>query len=811
MLIPLQRPGAQGAQGAGQPAKAAPAAKPRPKPAAKSRQERLAQELAAFERARAKLRLQDPRHALLCLPATYVDCRHPQQHLGHPDTDERKLFALRLTGSMEGFRAGEKRPFVDFGKDGWSRPDMLQCKGGGRVEVEFEDQDGHRVIWSRFDGAFGAARDFEDAVAGEMVVLSGKISRFGNKLMLDNVERVPRTAVGTVWARYLGIAGQVNGEVVERLVLGQKDNPQAYEACAQLLRQACGMDDVQALAAVAVEHDTMRFESFEQLLHMLHAPPTPQHAEQARETCQRLSALSVQVSALRRHHRSRYDGCGVPLSQEVLRQLVASQPERLSAEQVAAVGGIASDLTRDVPLMGLLTGDVGTGKTLAYALPVVAAHLAGARCAVIAPTDLLANQIARQLQTRFGPQGARVVRVPTGARKLEDPQAILVSTYGLAGTAERMGYAPHVLVCDEQQKMSVTAREALVRPWTHVVEATATPIPRSMATVLYGGMTTYGLGKPPVEKRVESALFDIANGSALGRAAALVRKTVEAGKRVAIIYPRVQSEVEDTKSVLSGAQALQEKFPGKVVVLHGSMKPEAKQEAMNRVLSGECPIVVASTVLETGIDLPDMAAMVVRDAHHFGATQLHQLRGRLARNGGYGAFMLMVPDCEALPPETLKRLQSVCKIQDGYALAELDLALRGFGDLDEDGEAQSGDTSSVFRLTRLKAEDFMGLRIEGVQLQEQVANGLGMPLPPFKHGAPAAPAPKARAKAKAKEAQGAAAAPASPAAPSVPRIPGPATAAPAQAVPGEPADAHDESPDEEPAPRVRDRGQSALF
>lgn len=703
----------------------------------------MAAQDAAWQRALQRLELSDPHHALLCLPASYVDCREPHQRLLHGSPDDKRLYVLRLTGRIEGFRPGGKQAFVDFGQSGFDASDMKQCGGGGRVEIELEDIDGNRVVWSRYDSAFTVKREFEDQIAGASVVLSGQLQRFGHRLFLQNVETVPRHAVGTVWARYKGIPGQVNGEVVERLVLGQRDNPDAFDECAAELSRACGMSPVDAFAAVATPTDRLRFDSFHQLLRAVHQPATPEVASQARAICQRLGALSVQVAALRRHHRGRYDGCGVPIAEEDLGRLLVSQPEKLTAGQAAAVGEIVEGLRGDTPLMGLLTGDVGTGKTLAYLLPVVAAHLAGARCAIIAPTDLLANQIALQVRNRFEHLGVRTARVGTGARKIADPQAILVSTYGLAGTAERLGYAPHVLVCDEQQKMSVQAREALVRPWTHVIEATATPIPRSMATVLYGGMKTFSLGQPPVKKDVVSAFFDIDHDRATARGAALLRRAIDSGKRAAVIYPRVDTDEGDKQSVLSGAKALEEAFPGKVVVLHGQMKDAEKEEAMRMLRSGERQLVVASTVLETGIDLPDMEVMIVRDAHHFGATQLHQLRGRLARNGGKGYFLMMSQDREQLSPESLERLEAVVKTQDGYRLAELDLSMRGFGDLDSDGQSQSGDTSTVFRLTRLAAADFIGLRIEGVRLADEVATGLGMPLPPF--GLTQESAPKTRA------------------------------------------------------------------
>ena len=178
-----------------------------------------------------------------------------------------------------------------------------------------------------------------------------------------------------------------------------------------------------------------------------------------------------------------------------------------------------------------------------------------------------------------------------------------------------------------------------------------------------------------------------------------------------MIYPKVAVTVsgdpQDTKviaSVLDAAQALQGRFPGKVAVLHGKLSPEDTSQNLEAFRSGQCPVVVASTIMETGIDIADIRLMVVKDADNFGIAQLHQLRGRLARNGGSARFVMMVADKEALQDETKQRLATLAKVSDGYALAEADMASRGFGDLA--GLAQSGNTACVFRLLKLTLADF---------------------------------------------------------------------------------------------------------
>lgn len=676
-----------------------------------------------IQRSLKRLNLADAREALLCLPVAYVDCRTPQRTLPDEEDQDRRLYLLTLRGNFIGYNSRKAR-VANFGVDGWAPGKVSACKGG-RCEVDLHDAAGNLVTWTQFGGAWQARKQFGESSSGDPVVLAGKMVFMGRRRALDNVETVPARAIGRVWTRYGGIQGWIAGDVVEQLVLTQLDNPDAYRACAARLVGATGMSDEEALQAVNRPDEDHGFRSFEHLLRALHMPASPEQGYAARGVCNRLSALAIQSSALRHHDRPTHPKAPLALDLGDLDVIAATQPETLTPEQRAASQGIAKAMTGPKPLTGLLVGDVGTGKTLTYLLPVVAAHRSGARCAIIAPTDLLADQIARQAISRFGPMGVRVERVPTGAKKIHDPDAILVSTHALTGTAKRLKYSPQVLVCDEQHKMSAAVREVLVTPWTHVVEASATPIPRTLATALYDGMQIFKLHKPPVEKTIHSSVYDIKDRP---RGAALLRWVIENGMKAAVVYPRIDPVAlpqgerltvesaqaqDEVQSVLTAAKALEQAFPGKVAVLHGRLSDDEKRLAMEAVRNGEKPILVASTVLETGIDIPSMAGMIVRDADRFGASQLHQLRGRLARNGGEAWFMMMVQDLQTLPPSALERLESVAATNDGFELAELDLMQRGFGDLD--GTEQTGAADTVFRLVKLRPEDFLRHKLKGLQ------------------------------------------------------------------------------------------------
>lgn len=647
------------------------------------------------------LGLDRPEEALLCLPADFVDCRAPLRRVQMIGDDQRRLYLFTYTGDIRCF-AGNKMLF-NLGADpsGWRQGGLL--RKANRIEVDVKDDVGRILTQSHF----GSAWRFKDLSSGDPALVIGRIESFGRRLYIKDSENPPVRAIGRVWVRYSGIPGQVAGEVVEELVRSQLDNPDAWAWCVAKLRGGLCMDDVQALGHVNAQDE---FENLQELLRCLHQPQDIARALRAREVARRLTALAIQSAALRHNLRHPHPDTPIPVTPQAVLRLAATQPETLSEEQQSVALAIANRLGQAKPLQALLSGDVGTGKTLTFLLPAVAAVQAGARVAIVAPTELLADQIAQQALARFG-AFIDVERVRTG-RKINNPAALLVGSPGLTTAAERQSYYPNLLICDEQHKHSTSTRERLVKAWTHVVEATATPIPRSLASALYGGMEVFNLRKCPVEKTIHCRIYDLEERP---KASAMLRWALQSGQKAAVVYPRVESKAEDVAAVTKAAQALEEAFPGKVAVLHGKMSDVELRANMEAIRSGERPLIVASTVLETGIDIPSVAAMVVRDAENFGISQLHQLRGRLVRNGGEGWFAMLVKDKNGLAPETIQRLQWVATTQDGYELAELDLVNRGFGDVD--GQAQSGKTRTLFRLVKLTAADFLAAKLSDLAIE----------------------------------------------------------------------------------------------
>lgn len=656
-----------------------------------------------------RLGFDDPKLALLCLPASYSDTRTINTIIpDEPDID-RRLYQLRFTGNMSGF---------DRNKNELDLSDMRVWRFIFRLQIVLKDDDNNIIHFT----VFGNPWPYKDLVAGEILHLVGRIIFWGPHLQaqLRDAETPPSFAIGKIWVKYEGIKGRLAAPRVEHLVRSQIDNPDAYKFCSSKLVGALGATDKEALDLAGASD---LFTSFEQILHALHEPEDIESGLTAKLVAHKLAAMALQASALRHNIRHPHPDAALPVDAEDIKELAKSQKETLTASQLQVAKDIASKLRAPKPMNVLLSGDVGTGKTLTYLLPAVLAHQAGAKVCIIAPTSILADQIARQVVSRFSHCVKGVERITAGG-KILDHQAILVGTSGLTSVASKAKYTPNFLICDEQHKLPTEVREKLVKPWTHTMEVSATPIPRSLASALFGGKDILNLRECPVKKSFNCIVGDVTMRPQFTQ---WMAQSIKKGERAAVIYPRVnamlESDSEDAidaqkekQSVISGAAALEKAFPGKVVAIHGGMKDEEIALAIEDVRTGKKPLVVSSIVIETGVDIPGITTMIVRDADYFGISQLHQLRGRLVRNGGHANFAMMVNNIDALNPDTLMRLQAIEGSTDGYELAEKDLVIRGFGELD--GNNQSGSSDTIFRFIKMRPEDFLRKKLSRMTIIE---------------------------------------------------------------------------------------------
>ena len=375
-------------------------------------------------------------------------------------------------------------------------------------------------------------------------------------------------------------------------------------------------------------------------------------------------------------------------------------PFPLTGAQKRVIKEIRQDTVTGYQMNRLLQGDVGSGKTLVALMSMLLAVDNGFQACMMAPTEILARQhfatVTRMLE------GMEVkVAVLTGASKAKERRLalegiasgeidILIGTHALI--EDRVQFANlGFVVIDEQHRFGVEQRARL---WTknaqppHILVMTATPIPRTLAMTLYGDLDVSVIDElPPGRRPIKTVHY---TDAARLRLFGFMRQEIAKGRQVYVVYPLIkESEAMDYKDLTDGYAAISRDFPLPdyvTAICHGKMKPADKEESMRQFKSGEADILVATSVIEVGVDVPNATVMVIESAERFGLSQLHQLRGRVGRGGEQSYCILM--SGEKLSKESRARLAAMCETNDGFRLAELDLKLRGAGDIN--GTLQSG-------------------------------------------------------------------------------------------------------------------------
>ena len=429
---------------------------------------------------------------------------------------------------------------------------------------------------------------------------------------------------------------------------------------------------------------------------VIHGPQSLEEAEQAKKRLifEEFFIFSAGLSLLR---AARAGKKCAPYGHTDLSEFTAALPFRLTGAQCRAVEEILADLRRGVPMNRLVQGDVGSGKTMVAAAALYAAVQNGFQGAMMAPTEILAEQHFVSLQRLFTPMGITLglltgSMTPKQKREMRDRLSagevqIAVGTHALITDATQFANLG-LVVADEQHRFGVAQRSKLSAKGNdpHLLVMSATPIPRTLALLMYGDLEVSILDElPPGREPVDTFLV---NESYRPRINAFIRKQVEGGHQCFVVCPAVEeNDGLDIKSATVWAQTLQQTvFPDlRVALLHGQMKAAEKEAAMASFARGEADVMVATTVIEVGVDVPNATLMVIEDADRFGLSQLHQLRGRVGR-GGAKSYCILTSHNQNT--ETLSRLKALCKTTDGFKIAEEDLKLRGPGDFL--GTRQSG-------------------------------------------------------------------------------------------------------------------------
>lgn len=642
------------------------------------------------------LGLTSPLHALLCVPPSFDDYRTTHDSLAGLPEGTKGLFWLRRTGEMTAKDANGREvsphpydslleaPYMSHWRHVRKLTLTLECVTGCTAYITF----------------FGGWRLLDPDPKG-MILIRGEMAYYGRRLHLNGSADMPPAARGRLWPRYTAEGTQARESAVRELVERALADPSSVDACiAQMV--AFSLLAPSELLVIAQRAAGWPFTDLRELLMALHRPESLEQSSAAQVAARALSVAGIQHAAQVQNTRLPHPHSALAVNREAVDRAIASQAETLTQDQRETIEVVCEGLRSPRAINVLMSGDVGTGKTLTYLIPSVVAQASGARVAIISPTEILADQVYVNLKRRF-PE-TPVERVRAGG-KLLSPGAILVGTAGLASVAAKCNYIPNILVVDEQHKLSSVTRDALLGPFTHRIEASATPIPRSVAAAFFGGRQVLTLRQAPVERAIESHVCDEADRQ---RLSAWLRETVAAGMRVAVVYPRIDKGVGESGvigGVMQAAAALERAFPGQVASLHGKLTTGEIDSVLDSYRNGERRVLVASTIMETGIDIPDIRLLVVRQPDRMGAAGLHQLRGRLARNGGAARFVMMVDGNRSdFEPTTLARLDMVARTTNGFEIAESDMNSRGFGDLS--GTAQTGAMQGMFTNLPLRVADF---------------------------------------------------------------------------------------------------------
>ena len=532
------------------------------------------------------------------------------------------------------------------------------------------------------------------------------VTFFNNRFAAGQLE------YGREYIFYGAVSGDFVGYNMTNPVFENPDSPglttrrvlPIYPLTAGLTNAAVGKAVLQALAvcdppaeilpeAVRAEYGILPAE---EAYHAIHQPRDMEQAAQAKKRLifEEFFVFSAGLSLMR---SSRAEKKCTPYHNFNMKPFYGSLPFALTGAQSRAVEEILSDFRSGKPMNRLVQGDVGSGKTMVAAAAAYCAAGNGAQTALMAPTEILAEQHYASLSKLFAPLGITVdlltgsmtVRQKREARErlASGETQVVVGTHALLTDATRF-LRLGLVIADEQHRFGVAQRSKLSEKGEdpHLLVMSATPIPRTLALLMYGDLDVSILDElPPGRQTVETFLV---GESYRARINAFICKQVAEGHQCFVVCPAVEENQElGVKAASAWAETLQQTvFPDlRIALLHGQMKGAEKEAAMAAFARGEADVMVATTVIEVGVDVPNATLMVIEDADRFGLSQLHQLRGRVGRGKAKSYCILTSHNRN---PETIQRLKALCKTNDGFRIAEEDLKLRGPGDFF--GSRQSG-------------------------------------------------------------------------------------------------------------------------
>ena len=594
--------------------------------------------------------------------------------------DRSKIFTIReINGTM---------PYIQL-KGKIRYYEVLGEGSGRRLTASFYDSTGSiDLVWFRM------IKQIPDIYkVGKEYILFGKPTLFGHRI---NIAHPELETEDKFFEGEVGVQGQYNTtEKMKNVFLHSRAIQKIIAQIIENLKTP--LDETLNEEMVSQAH----LISLDDAIRNIHFPKSPDLLRKSlyRLKFEELFYLQLNILQVTKYREKRLGGFVFSKVGDYFNHFYQQNlPFELTNAQKRVVREIRQDTYTGRQMNRLLQGDVGSGKTLVALLSILIALDNGFQGAMMAPTEILAIQHYETICTLVQGLGIEVALLTGSTKKKEREKLlpkikneeihILIGTHALIENTVEFGNLG-LIVVDEQHRFGVAQRAKLWKKNTvapHVLVMTATPIPRTLAMTVYGDLDVSVIDElPPGRKPVKTMHVYYAKRNHLYDS---VRKQLHEGRQVYIVYPLIEeSEKVDLKNLQEGFEQTKEIFPEyKVCMVHGKMKPAEKESEMQKFVSGEMQIMVATTVIEVGVNVPNASVMIIENAERFGLSQLHQLRGRVGR-GADQSFCFLLTKYE-LSENTRKRLSIMTETNDGFIIAEEDLKLRGPGDLD--GTQQSG-------------------------------------------------------------------------------------------------------------------------
>ena len=624
--------------------------------------------------------------------------------VGEKTLEKLENAGLRTVGDILSFFPRKYEDFASFTKLGEIQPGKVLFKARaekvslrrvrrGMTLVEAILTDGEekvKAIW------FNQPYRVSQLQSGDEFYFSGDFEFQYNRYQITN----PRVMKREELPKGENFAGE-DGEIVPiyRQIRGLKT-----EIVRKILLELRPMMEIlpETLPAKIVAREGLISRS--EAVKWIHFPPSSEKFDLALKRLAFEEIFEIIFAAkLNKIENEKLDGYEIPFDLSAVKKFTENLPFDLTNSQRMASWEIIQDMKNGTPMNRLLQGDVGSGKTMVAAISALNAVRAGFQVAVLAPTEILASQLAENFEKSLRGQEVRVAFLSGSVKgkarktlyeKLEAGEIdILVGTHAIIQEKvkfSRLG----LVVIDEQHRFGVAQRQKILeksaQKMPHLLAMTATPIPRSLQLTLFGDLSVSILREKP--KGRKPVLTEVVSPVSRASMISKIKEEISKGRQAFVIVPAIsESSNDEIKSVETEFKRLKREFSKlKIAQLHGKMKPEENDSVMRDFLEKMADILLSTTVIEVGVDVPNASVIVIENADRFGLSQLHQLRGRVGRGGG-DAFCFLAMSSTAKPPARLKEIE---KTDDGFVLAEKDLELRGPGEIY--GKAQSGELRLEF-------------------------------------------------------------------------------------------------------------------